>query len=88
VIHLVSCFRLVVLSEPKESGKTFMAACLALWWAVTKPYLVDPFQMPSYNYDPCSRRAYLLRRSHGRSQTWTVFVIGRETLPQRRFTAH
>ena len=28
-------FRLVVLSEPKKSGKTFMAACLALWWAVT-----------------------------------------------------
>ncbi len=23
-------FRLVVLSEPKKSGKTFMAACLAL----------------------------------------------------------
>src|SRR5215472_1487288 len=30
-------FRLVVLSEPKKSGKTFMAACLALWWAVTNP---------------------------------------------------
>ena len=31
-------FRLVVLSEPKKSGKTFMAACLALWWAVTNPH--------------------------------------------------
>jgi phage terminase large subunit-like protein len=31
-------FRLVVLSEPKKSEKTFMAACLALWWAVTKPW--------------------------------------------------
>ncbi len=30
-------FRLVVLSEPKKSGKTFTAACLALWWAVTNP---------------------------------------------------
>jgi len=30
--------RLVVLSEPKKSGKTFMAACLALWWAVTNPH--------------------------------------------------
>jgi len=30
-------YRLVVLSEPKKSGKTFMAACLALWWAVTNP---------------------------------------------------
>lgn len=31
-------FRLVMLSEPKKSGKTFMAACLALWWAVTNPH--------------------------------------------------
>ena len=31
-------FRLVVLSEPKKSGKTFMVACLALWWAVTNPH--------------------------------------------------
>ena len=30
-------FRLVVLSEPKKSGKTFMAACLALWWAGHQP---------------------------------------------------
>ena len=30
-------YRLVVLSEPKKSGKTFMAACLCLWWAVTNP---------------------------------------------------
>jgi hypothetical protein len=28
-------YRLVVLSEPKKSGKTFLAACLGLWWAVT-----------------------------------------------------
>jgi phage terminase large subunit-like protein len=27
-------YRQVVLSEPKKSGKTFLAACLALWWAV------------------------------------------------------
>jgi phage terminase large subunit-like protein len=27
-------FRLVVLSEPKKSGKTFLAACLCLWWAI------------------------------------------------------
>jgi phage terminase large subunit-like protein len=31
-------FRLVVLSEPKKSGKTFIAACLVLWWAVTNPH--------------------------------------------------
>jgi len=31
-------FRLVVLSEPKKSGKTFTTACLALWWAVTNPH--------------------------------------------------
>ena len=24
----------MLLSEPKKSGKTFTAACLALWWAV------------------------------------------------------
>lgn len=29
-------FRLVVLSEPKKSGKTFLAACLVLWWACTR----------------------------------------------------
>jgi phage terminase large subunit-like protein len=28
-------YRLVVLSEPKKSGKTFLAACLVLWWAIT-----------------------------------------------------
>jgi hypothetical protein len=28
-------YRVVVLSEPKKSGKTFIAACLALWWAIT-----------------------------------------------------
>src|SRR5215510_4107412 len=27
-------YRQVVLSEPKKSGKTFIAACLALWWAL------------------------------------------------------
>lgn len=31
-------FRLVVLSEPKKSGKTYMAACLALWRAITNPH--------------------------------------------------
>jgi phage terminase large subunit-like protein len=31
-------FRLVVLSEPKKSGKSFIAACLALWWAVINPH--------------------------------------------------
>jgi hypothetical protein len=29
-------FRLVVLSEPKKSGKTFLAACLCLWWSCTR----------------------------------------------------
>jgi phage terminase large subunit-like protein len=29
-------FRLVLLSEPKKSGKTFIAACLVLWWACTR----------------------------------------------------
>jgi phage terminase large subunit-like protein len=29
-------FRLVVLSEPKKSGKTFLAACLVLWWDCTR----------------------------------------------------
>ena len=29
-------FRLVVLAEPKKSGKTFIAACLVLWWACTR----------------------------------------------------
>jgi len=27
-------YRLVLLSEPKKSGKAFMAACLCPWWAV------------------------------------------------------
>jgi hypothetical protein len=27
-------YRQAVLSEPKKSGKTFIAACLAIWWAV------------------------------------------------------
>src|SRR5215467_9155936 len=27
-------YRQVVLSEPKKSGKTFIAACLGIWWAV------------------------------------------------------
>ena len=31
------CFRVVLLSEPKKSGKTFLAACLVLWWAITNP---------------------------------------------------
>src|SRR5215470_10811222 len=30
-------FRVVLLSEPTKSGKTFLAACLVLWWAVTNP---------------------------------------------------
>ena len=30
-------FRVVLLSEPKKSGKTFLAACLVIWWAVTNP---------------------------------------------------
>lgn len=29
--------RLLLWSEPKKSGKTFIAACLALWWAFTRP---------------------------------------------------
>src|SRR5215467_5219748 len=28
-------YRLVLLSEVKKSGKTFLAACLVLWWAIT-----------------------------------------------------
>src|SRR5215510_2955785 len=28
-------YRIVLLSEPKKSGKTFIAACLVLWWAIT-----------------------------------------------------
>jgi phage terminase large subunit-like protein len=37
VIHPAKLvFRLVVLSEPKKSGKTFVAALLALWWALTR----------------------------------------------------
>ena len=31
-------YRLALWSEIKKSGKTFMAACLALWWAVTNPH--------------------------------------------------
>src|SRR5262245_54767494 len=27
-------YRQVILSEPKKSGKTFIAGCLALWWAI------------------------------------------------------
>jgi hypothetical protein len=30
------CLRLLVWSEPKKSGKTFLAACLGLWWAFTR----------------------------------------------------
>ena len=26
-------YRVITLSEPKKSGKTFIAACLGLWWA-------------------------------------------------------
>lgn len=26
-------YRVITLSEPKKSGKTFLAACLGLWWA-------------------------------------------------------
>jgi phage terminase large subunit-like protein len=28
-------YRLVLLSEVKKSGKTFLAACLTIWWAIT-----------------------------------------------------
>ena len=31
-------YRQVVLSEPKKSGKTFIAACLVLWWAITNKH--------------------------------------------------
>jgi phage terminase large subunit-like protein len=30
-------FRLLVWSEPKKSGKTFVAACLGLWWSFVTP---------------------------------------------------
>src|SRR6266481_9278405 len=30
-------YRQVVLSEPKKSGKTFLAACLGLWWSIITP---------------------------------------------------
>ncbi len=30
-------FRLLIWSELKKSGKTFIAACLTLWWAFTNP---------------------------------------------------
>lgn len=30
-------FRIILWSEVKKSGKTFLAACLVLWWAVTNP---------------------------------------------------
>jgi hypothetical protein len=30
--------RLLLWSEPKKSGKTFLAACLGLWWAFTRPH--------------------------------------------------
>ena len=30
-------YRQIVLSEPKKSGKTFIAACLGIWWAITTP---------------------------------------------------
>lgn len=29
--------RILLWSEPKKSGKTFLAACLGLWWAITNP---------------------------------------------------
>ena len=29
--------RLLLWSEPKKSGKTFLAACLGIWWAFTRP---------------------------------------------------
>src|SRR5215467_5471817 len=28
-------YRLILLSEVKKSGKTFLAACLVIWWAIT-----------------------------------------------------
>jgi phage terminase large subunit-like protein len=28
-------YRLMVWSEPKKSGKTFVAACVLIWWAIT-----------------------------------------------------
>ncbi len=30
-------FRQVLWAEPKKSGKTFLAACLLLWWGITNP---------------------------------------------------
>ncbi len=46
VLTLTICFdtsgrlllRLLLWSEPKKSGKTFLAAALGLWWALTRPY--------------------------------------------------
>src|SRR4051794_20310444 len=29
--------RILLWSEPKKSGKTFLDACLLLWWAFTRP---------------------------------------------------
>src|SRR5262245_43972014 len=31
-------YRIILLSEPKKSGKTFIAACLVLWWAITNKH--------------------------------------------------
>ena len=31
-------YRVVLLSEPKKSGKTYIAACLVLWWAITNKH--------------------------------------------------
>ena len=31
-------YRQIVLREPKKSGKTFIAACLGLWWGVITPH--------------------------------------------------
>src|SRR5262245_61992737 len=30
-------FRLVLWGEPKKSGKTFLAAVILIWWAITNP---------------------------------------------------
>ncbi len=46
VLRLTICFdatgrlllRLLLWSEPKKSGKTFLSAALGLWWAFTRPH--------------------------------------------------
>src|SRR5262245_59234387 len=31
-------YRLILWSEPKKSGKTFIAACILIWWAMTNAF--------------------------------------------------